>query len=193
MTEEGHDDKDLMTLIQTGDHQAFSILVKRHTQIFFNLAFRTVHNESDAQDVVQNCFLKLWQKPHMWSDKKGAKFTTWFYRVVLNACEDFRRNKARHTHKDITDYAEIYGEHASQERGLIVTEEQAELESAIADLPERQKKALNLVVYQELKQKEAADVLGVGVKALESLLSRAKSTLRARMTHKQERKNYATR
>ncbi|MBL4588478.1 MAG: hypothetical protein JKY11_00160, partial [Alphaproteobacteria bacterium] len=56
-----NDDKDLMALIQKGDHQAFSTLVKRHTQKFFNLAFRSLHNEADAQDVVQNCFLKLWQ------------------------------------------------------------------------------------------------------------------------------------
>ena len=190
-----NDDKDLMALIQKGNHQAFSTLVKRHTQKFFNLAFRSLHNEADAQDVVQNCFLKLWQKPHMWSGNKNTKFTTWFYRVILNACEDLRRKNKRNTHQDIDTFAEIYGEEASQENGMVVSEDQIVLEKAISSLPERQKEALNLVVYEELKQKDAAEVLGVGIKALESLLSRAKKTLKETLNQdkNREEKNYAAR
>ena len=105
----------------------------------------------------------------MWSDKKNAQFTTWFYRVVLNACEDFRRNKKRHSHSDLMDFEDIYGESAKQEDGMMVSEEQLQLETAIANLPHRQKTALNLVYYEDVKQKEAAEILGVGVKALESL------------------------
>ena len=131
----------------------------------------------------------------MWSGNKNTKFTTWFYRVVLNACEDLRRKNKRNMHQDIDTFAEIYGEEASQENGMVVSEDQLVLEKAIAGLPERQKEALNLVVYEELKQKDAADVLGVGIKALESLLSRAKKTLKETLNKDQNReeKNYAAR
>ena len=190
------DDKSLMARIQKGDHQAFSVLVQRHTQKFFNLAFRTLHNEADAQDVVQTCFFKLWQKPHMWSVDKNAQFTTWFYRVILNACEDLRRKNKVRAYQDIDEMAEIYGTNASQERDILVGEEQVQLEKAISDLPTRQKEALNLVVYQEVKQKDAAKIMGVGVKALESLLSRAKTTLKdsvGRQKREKEEASYATR
>lgn len=192
---ESDTDQDLMVLIQAGDHQAFSVLVRRHTQKFFNLAFRSLHNEADAQDIVQACFLKLWQNPNMYSPNKKAQFTTWFYRVVLNACEDLRRKNKVRAYQDIDEMADIYGTEGSQESDMVVSEDQIALEKAIADLPDRQKDALNLVVYQEMKQKEAAETMGVGVKALESLLSRAKATLKDKMKKNKtmEEPAYATR
>lgn len=192
---ESDTDQDLMVLIQAGDHQAFSVLVRKHTQKFFNLAFRSLHNEADAQDIVQSCFLKLWQNPNMYSPDKKAQFTTWFYRVVLNACEDLRRKNKVRAYQDIDEMANIYGTEGSQESDMVVNEDQIALEKAIADLPDRQKDALNLVVYQEMKQKEAAETMGVGVKALESLLSRAKATLKDKMKKNKtmEEPAYATR
>lgn len=192
---ESDTDQDLMVLIQAGNHQAFSALVRRHTQKFFNLAFRSLHNEADAQDIVQSCFLKLWQNPNMYSPNKKAQFTTWFYRVVLNACEDLRRKNKVRAYQDIDEMADIYGTEGSQESDMVVNEDQIALEKAIADLPDRQKDALNLVVYQEMKQKEAAETMGVGVKALESLLSRAKATLKDKMKKNKtmEEPAYATR
>ena len=187
------DDKSLMLSIQKGDHQAFSILVRRHTQKFFNLAFRSLHNEADAQDIVQACFLKLWQRPDMYNPNKNAQFTTWFYRVVLNACEDLRRKNKTRAYQDIDEMAEIYGEKASQESDMMIDEDNVLLEKAISDLPDRQKDALNLVVYQEMKQKEAAETMGVGVKALESLLSRAKKTIKDRLTKEKKEQIYAAR
>lgn len=191
--EQNDDDKSLMLSIQKGDHQAFSILVRRHTQKFFNLAFRSLHNEDDAQDIVQSCFLKLWQRPDMYDPEKNAQFTTWFYRVILNACEDLRRKNKTRAYKDIDEMAEIYGSSASQESDMIMDEDKVLLENAISDLPERQKDALNLVVYQEMKQKDAALVMGVGVKALESLLSRAKKTIKDRLIKEKKEQIYAAR
>jgi len=194
MTDQATDEA-LMAQVQAGDHQAFSELVRRHTQKFFNLAFRSLHNEADAQDVVQACFLKLWQKPQSYNSDQKAKFTTWFYRVVLNACEDLRRKNKVRAYQDIDEMADMYGAEGSQESDMVVNEENIALEKAISDLPDRQKDALNLVVYQEMKQKDAADTMGLGVKALESLLSRAKKTLRDRMVKqkKEEGPAYATR
>ena len=84
-------DEDLIALVTKGDHRAFSILVKRHTDKFYALAFRTLGNTRDAEDVVQDCFVKLWKKPSAYKPERGAKFTTWFYRVVFNASIDLKR------------------------------------------------------------------------------------------------------
>jgi len=183
------DDNGLMVLVQQGDHRAFSILVRRHTQKFFNLAFRTLHNEADAQDIVQACFVKLWQTPSIWSDDKGAKFTTWFYRVVLNACEDLRRKNTVRAYTNIDDMTGLSDAQKLQEEHMVAAQKKTDLERAISFLPDRQKEALNLVFYQELKQKDAANIMGVGLKALESLLSRAKAGVRDALAHNKALQN----
>lgn len=169
-------DESLMVRIQRGDHQAFATLVRRHTDRFYGLAYRSCGDQNMAEDIVQEAFMKLWNKPQSWKADKGAKFTTWFYRVVVNQAHDFtRRKKAEYGADDLDIYAD---ERAAQDVAMQQDEEQAQLESAIAELPERQRDALNLCFYEGLSNKEAAVILGVGVKALESLLMRAKKGLK---------------
>lgn len=141
-------DEDLIALVTKGDHRAFSILVKRHTDKFYALAFRTLGNTRDAEDVVQDCFVKLWKKPSAYKPERGAKFTTWFYRVVFNASIDLKRK-----HKIVvSDMDESLQDtnFTMQDERLIVEDEQVELEKAISTLPERQQAALNLCYYQEI-------------------------------------------
>ena len=175
------DDERLMDLLQKGDHQAFSTLVRRHSTMFYASAYRVTGDQGEAEDAVQDAFLKLWKKPEVWNAGRGAKFTTWFYRVVINAATDRMRKKKpaqasdfllenREDNRDLQDDALEKGQ-----------EEQA-LEDAIQALPERQKLALNLCFYEGMSNKEAAEILGVGLKALESLLMRAKVALRESLT-----------
>lgn len=173
-------DSDLIPLISQGNHDAFAEVVSRHTDRFLALAFRTLHNRGDAEDVVQASFIKLWQKPQSWDGSK-SKFTTWFYRVVVNACHDHRRKHKRVL--DVDDQIlDLVCEPVDSEQ--VSLEEQQEhawqkrcLEVAISRLPTSQKDALNLVIYSELPQKQAAEIMGVSLKALESLLVRAKRTM----------------
>ncbi|MAQ70707.1 MAG: RNA polymerase sigma-70 factor [Alphaproteobacteria bacterium] len=168
-------DENLMELVKTGDHQAFSELVTRHTQKFFNLAYRTLGNERDAEDVVQDSFVKIWRKPSLYKPERGAKFTTWFYRVVFNASIDMKRK----TKRDLPLIMDVPEEDdARQDKRFMAKQSQAKLEEAINSLPERQQAALNLCYYQNIPQKEAAEIMGVGLKALESLLSRGKAGLK---------------
>lgn len=177
-------DEDLMSLVVKGDHRAFSVLVKRHTQKFFNLAYRTLGNEKDAEDVVQDSFTKVWQRPKLYNPERGAKFTTWFYRIVLNASIDLKRKS-----KPVYGLEEqmVDGDFQRQDERIIEAESYQELEDAIQQLPERQQTALNLCYYENLPQKEAAEVMGVGLKALESLLSRAKMNLKETFVNLQEK------
>ena len=166
-------DADLIALILEGNHDAFAEVVNRHTDRFFALAFRTLQNRGDAEDVVQSAFIKLWQKPQSWDSSK-SQFTTWFYRVVVNSCHDHRRK-----HKRILDVDDQIIELAIEpvDSEQITLEEQQQenwqrkcLEVAISKLPASQQDALNLVVYSELPQKQAAEIMNISLKALESLL-----------------------
>ncbi|MCB1592827.1 MAG: sigma-70 family RNA polymerase sigma factor [Alphaproteobacteria bacterium] len=167
-------DESLMARISDGDHEAFAQLVNRHSRMFYAAAFRMCGQQEEAEDIVQEAFVKLWKKPQSWNPDAGAKFTTWFYRVVTNQARDHLRKR-----KPQTEIPDTLGD--GQPGALEALEErrlQESLEGAIQNLPERQKEALNLCFYEGFSNKEAAEILGVGVKALESLLMRAKAALR---------------
>lgn len=173
-------DAELAELILSENHDAFAEMVTRHTDKFFALAFRTLQHQGDAEDIVQTAFIKFWQRPQMWHADK-AKFTTWFYRVVINACHDHQRKHVREVWVE-PDIFEAALSHTPSEESQVSDKQeqlwrQSCLESGIRGLPNSQRDALNLVVYSELPQKQAAEVLGVSLKALESLLVRAKRNL----------------
>ena len=169
-------DESLMERIKSGDHQAFAQLVERHTGLFYSAAYRMCSDAQEAEDTVQDAFLKLWQRPEVFDPNKGAKFTTWFYRVVTNLAIDKGRRKKPQAGAEVLDYMADKAPLADDR--LENKEKENVLEAAIQALPKRQKAALNLCFYEGLSNKEAAEVLGVGVKGLESLLMRAKKALR---------------
>lgn len=180
MGETGHDsDEALMHRVRRGDHRAYATLVRRHTNMFFAAAYRMCGNRSNAEEIVQEAFLKLWQKPAAWDPAKGTKFTTWFYRVVINISIDRQRKEKKYTGPAALDFMPDSAPRADEE--MQRNEKETIVEKAIAALPDRQKAALNLCYYEGLSNKEAADTLGIGIKALESLLMRAKTTLRGDM------------
>lgn len=170
------DDESLVARICEGDHRAFAQVVERHSGLFFQAAYRMCSSPEDAEEIVQEAFLKLWKKPQAFDAAKGTKFTTWFYRVVTNLAIDHVRRKRPQSGSDVLEYMADKGPLADEQ--LEERDRQDVLEVAIQALPERQKAALNLCFYEGLSNKEAAEILGVGVKALESLLMRAKTALK---------------
>lgn len=170
-------DESLMRMIRKGSHQAFAVLVRRHTDRFFASAFRMTGSSGEAEDMVQEAFLKIWQKPDLWKEDRGAKFTTWFYRILVNQNIDRLRKSAKTT-SDETVLSFVQDIRENPEQATAAHEEQQEVERALDSLPERQKTALTLCFYEGLSNAEAADAMGVKVKALESLLMRAKAGIK---------------
>ena len=87
-------DEDLMAAIGQGDQRAFALLVDRHGKRATALAARITLNRSDAEEVVQEAFLRVWVKAPAWRPQAGAgdaQFQTWFRRVLVNLCIDWRR------------------------------------------------------------------------------------------------------
>ena len=183
-----------MTRIAGGDDSAFTVLVRRHTQNYFALAYRTLQNQADAEDVVQTAFIKLWQNPSSWRSDK-SRFTTWFYRVVLNACYDHLRKSpsfAQQSDVEIEPLSRAVDcERIQLENTQHLEWQQNCLELGLSNLPASQRDAINLVVYSELRQQQAADVMGVSLKALESLLVRAKRSLKKAIV-KMQAEQYST-
>jgi RNA polymerase sigma-70 factor (ECF subfamily) len=174
---DGSDD-DLMRRAGRGDNGAFASLVSRHLPRATALAIRITGNRSDAEEIVQEAFLRTWKKAPDWTDRNelvGAQFTTWFTRVLVNLCIDRRRRPGL---SPLEAAAEI---EASDPGGYdVVSRNQtsARVLAALADLPERQRAALTLCHWDGRTNIEAAEILEISVGALESLLVRARRTLR---------------
>lgn len=182
------DDHELLALIQDGSHHAFATLVERHSERFFRLAYRYAGTRAMAEDAVQDAFLRLWERPHLWQPDKGTKFTTWFYRVVVNICLDARKKKQP---LPLIDDAPLPDERPGTDAQLIASQERQAVEREIAALPERQRTALSLCYDAELSHQDAADAMGVTLKALQSLLMRAKTTLKDKLGHMEGNRHVA--
>lgn len=181
------DDAALLKSIGQGSHHAFAALVQRHNERFYRLAYRYMANREMAEDIVQDAFLKLWETPDKWSADKGAQFTTWFYRIVVNLCLDHKKKKRELLDEDATFKAVDNGD--TPDSQAMRREEQSLLEQAIQSLPITQQSALNLCVYEELSNQEAAEIMGTSLKAVQSLIMRAKTTLKQQLAqYKQKEK-----
>lgn len=167
-------DQPLLERLARGDERAYALLVTRHTGRMFGLARRMLGHDSDAEDVTQDAFLRVWRHAKAWKPGQ-ARFETWLYRVTLNLCYDRLRRRRETTVETmpevLDDTPSVLDAHASRDVAR-------EVEAALAKLPERQRAALVLCHYQELSNAEAAALLEVTVEALESLLARGRRLLR---------------
>ena len=171
-------DEALMARIADGDRGAFSALVNRHLDRAVRTAQRVLSGDrGEAEDVAQDAFLRVWQHADRWRPE-GGRFTTWFYRVVVNASID-RLRRPRTT--PIEDVPEPEDDQPNAFRTLHRAEVSKSVSAAMSELPERQRTALALCHYEGLGNIEAAEVMGITVGALESLLIRAKRQLRDRL------------
>jgi RNA polymerase sigma-70 factor (ECF subfamily) len=172
------DDQELLALVQEGSQSAFDELVQRHTERFYRLAYRYVQNRETAEDLVQDAFVRLWENPASWRPDRNSKFTTWFYRIVMNLSLDWQKKKRP---LPLDEEMPLIDERETADEAMIKVQEQRLLEKEIAALPERQRTALNLCFDEGLSNQEAAETMGVNLKALQSLIMRAKTTLKERM------------
>lgn len=172
-------DTDLVVRVGRGDRAAAQALMARHLPGMLALARRMLSGQSEAEDCVQEAFLKVWTHAARWQPGK-AKFETWLYRVTLNQCYDRLRKRPT---EPLEAAADVPDAGDAPDRGLEVAALETEVSAALADLPERQRAAILLCHYQERGNIEAAEILGISVEALESLLARGRRTLRTKLSH----------
>jgi RNA polymerase sigma-70 factor (ECF subfamily) len=169
-------DADLVRNAGAGDAHAAEALVRRHLPRMLSLAGRMLNNATEAEDVAQEVFLRVWREAPKW--KPGAaKFETWMHRVALNLCYDRLRRKREKSDPDAGVFVADPSPSASEE--WLARQRAARVQAAIGALPERQQAAIALVHFQELTNIEAAAVLELSVDALESLLARGRRSLKA--------------
>jgi RNA polymerase sigma-70 factor (ECF subfamily) len=173
---DGKSDEELMAQIARGDEAAFRLLTHRYSSRAVALARRVTGNIADAEEVAQEALLRVWINAPRW--RPVASFRTWFYRVVLNLCLNRKRRAPFAALEDAGDPADPGPDPAAQldeqQTGRLVAE-------AIAELPERQRLAIVLTYNEGLSNAEVAAVLGTSVSGIETLLVRARRSLREKL------------
>jgi RNA polymerase sigma-70 factor, ECF subfamily len=166
-------DETLIASVATGDRRAFGVLMDRYYRTIWRTAWRYTGNSEDARDICQMVFLKVYEA--RCSFRFTAAFKTYLFRIANNVCIDHYRKKHLTSELDtdeVTDTVRL-----SDERHEDRVQVQG-LRGAIAQLPERQRRAVALRYEAELPVKEIAITMGITRKAVERLLAHARESLR---------------
>ena len=167
-------DRALMARVVQRDQYAFSMLAERHTAAALGLANRIVRNTAEAEDVVQDSLTRLWIFADRWNPE-GARFSSWFYRIVINQAISRMRKRTTDPLDDVDEPADNTPNAFEQVSGKEVGKAIGE---AMGRLPARQRAAVALCYDQGLSCAEAAQAMDVSIGTMESLLFRARRSLR---------------
>jgi RNA polymerase sigma-70 factor (ECF subfamily) len=170
-------DEALMVAIAEGDRGAFATLVSRHRRGGLGLARRVAASPSDAEEATQDAFVSVWREAARF-DPGCGRFTTWFYRILVNRALDYARRRPFAP----LDEDDIAVDPSPNPLQIVIADRlRRATEETIESLPPRQRAALALSFYQELPSREVAQVMGVSISTVESLLFRSRQTLREKL------------
>lgn len=175
-------DVSLVARAQAGDLEAFRVLVERHSRGVFRLAYRLTGHEHDADEVVQDTFIKAHRQLARFESR--SSFSTWLYRIASNCAVDLLRARRAHEPLEASPggsshpLADRLARAASQERQVLSTEIQAHLRAALARLTDRERTAFVLRHLQGLAIEEIAEHMNLRTNATKHSIFRAVRKMR---------------
>jgi len=181
---DGEDAQDMARLV-AGHDAALNDLMERHAEKLFHYLFRSLQDESDAADLAQETFVKVYQSRAKFDARQ--KFSTWLYAIASNLVRDRFRWRSRHRQVSLdaeneatgNDFHEtLSGDGPSPSESLQAEERAEAVRRAIAALPEALRLSLILAEYEGRSQAEIGEILGCSVKAVETRIYRARQQLR---------------
>ncbi len=171
---DGPVDAALVAASGRGDAGAFRALVDRHLSSVLAVARRMLRDDAEAEDVAQEALLKLWRVgDELEIGPNGLR--PWLRRVATNLCIDKMRSGRRYS---VVEEVPEQSEPAGQVEHLEAQEVSKRVNAALQALPERQRMALTLFHFEGLSQIEIGRTMGVTDEAVESLLARARRSLK---------------
>jgi len=180
---------DLMLRFQAGEERCFEEIVNRHKQRVFNIAYRYLGNINDAEDLTQQVFINIYNAKGAYVPK--AEFSTWLYTICRNAClKTFRKKKLNTTSidndlkfDDNTVSIQLQDKKSSSPlENVLNTEGERIVKESIDSLPKNQKMVVILYKYEHLSYERIAQITGLSMKAVKSLLHRARVSLKKQLS-----------
>lgn len=179
-------DEKLVVLAQKGEREAFEMLVERYKQKAYRIAYDFTRDREEAKDLSQDAFLRAF------TNLKGfnlrSTFYTWFYRILVNLCLDYRRRKGRVSWVPFDDKAEqainrneTFGSISSPDQNASAKEISLKVGVALETLPPKQRTAFLLRNHQGLSIRDIAKVMQTAEGTVKVHLHRAVATLKHRL------------
>jgi RNA polymerase sigma-70 factor (ECF subfamily) len=189
-------DSEIISLILNGNRQIYRMLVEKYQSMVFRTCMGFLHNKDDADDLTQDIFIQAYQSLH--SFKGESTFSTWIYRISVNAALNRVRKNSRNLVLNRLD--SLFGSGNEKEislpvfdtenpESILIRQEHGKwVQNALDSLPENQRTAIILSKYDDLSQKEIAEIMKTTEGAVEALIQRAKTNLRVKLSSSYKKK-----
>lgn len=161
-------DIDILSLFQIEDNKekAFSLLVQKYQERLYWHVRRMVIHHDDANDVIQNVFIKVWK--YLADFRQDSGLYTWLYRIATNESITFLQQKSKKSALSMSDNENYFENTLRSEKGFDANKIEWKLQLAIQSLPEKQKAVFNLRYYDEMPYEDMSKVLDTSVGALKA-------------------------
>jgi RNA polymerase sigma-70 factor (ECF subfamily) len=194
MSLESPREEDLLRRAGDGDGDAFEALVKPHLSLFYNGIHRILGDPSDSQDALQDALIAIFRDLPRFESR--SRFSTWAYRICINAALMQRRSRSRRREETLTDHQARYdstGHNLDPLAGLdwsvqaeaLATAENRELRSkllaVLGELPDTQRVVFILRELEDWNSEQIADHLGIAADAVRQRLHRARTTIQVKL------------
>jgi len=171
------DDIQIAQEIALGNQKVFEDFFNQHKLKVMNLCYGMVHNKDNAEDLVQDIFLEIYSSAKNFKGK--SKLSTWLYRIAINKTINYlRKEKIKKFFVNIDDVEHILQTDDRADLSIEEKEKINNLHKVIDILPSKQKEAIILFIYNELPQKEIAEIMNSSLASIEVLIHRAKKTIK---------------
>lgn len=174
-------DEQLIARFQLGDVQAYDILVHRYKDQLLNFVFRFVGNRTDAEDIIQETFLRVYRNKHMY--KEIAKFSTWVYTIAGNLAKTELRRRKRHKIFSVSNFVneekdfDIPDRDHSPEKKVDSSMQESIIQKAIEKLPIKFKEVIVLRDIQGFAYEEISQILNIPLGTVKSRVNRGRLKL----------------
>ena len=179
----GESDLAAIARVRAGDGEGFRTLVDRHSRSVFRLAYRMTGNEADAEDVVQETFLRAYRQ--LASYEERSSFSTWLYRIAANYALDMIRSKRRQVEQQSPQdeqgrdmFDQVAADVPAQDRLLFNAEVKRRFQSAMCELTVQERAAFEMRHFEGLSIEQIGAVLELGDSATKNSIFRAVRKLR---------------
>ncbi len=177
------DDTELIQNVLNGNQRDFERLVEKYQSTVFRIVIGLLHNKEDAEEIVQDVFIKVYKSLSSFDAK--AAFSTWLYRVTVNASLNVLRKKKRQKlWVELSDILQLRSKEKQADALLTEQSDNALIYKAMNELPAMQRVAFVLSKYEELPQTRVAEILHLSTGAVEQLIYRAKRNLQQKLKKK---------
>ncbi|KAA8482266.1 RNA polymerase sigma-70 factor (ECF subfamily) [Arcticibacter tournemirensis] len=162
-------------------NEAFGLLLKKYQQKIYWHIRRLVINHDDADDLVQDVFIKVWK--NLDNFQSNSQLYTWLYRIATNECLTFLNKKKQQNNMPLDEVAYDLADSLAEGSYFDGNHAQMKLQKALLTLPEKQRLVFNMKYFDDLKYEEISDVLGTSVGALKASFHHAVKKIEAYLSN----------